>query len=147
MARLLSDTPLVLLVDPQTTTVAQGCGRLIRDPENEVNVQPGSLWELAIKPSVGRLVLDLAKLERTIPPRGFRWLPIRNQHLLAGGRTGNSPLHCDPLIPLAGGQMPQRTAGGCSTADRQLAPTDRLVTVFDPDDPWLRSGEPPGCLP
>ncbi|APD47558.1 type II toxin-antitoxin system VapC family toxin [Synechococcus sp. CS-602] len=129
MARLLLDTHLVLwwIADhPQLPKAAVG---LIRDPENEVHVSQVSLWELAIKASVGRLDVDLAKLERTIPAQGFRWLAIRNQHLLAVAELGTSPVHRDPFDRLLVAQSrsePLRLL----TADRQLAAYGPTVTVF-----------------
>ena len=36
----------------------------------------------AIKSSLGRLRVDLPEVERQVPLQGFRWLPIRNAHLL-----------------------------------------------------------------
>jgi len=52
-------------------------------------------WQRSIKPSVGGLDVDLAKLERTIPAQGFRWLGQSPQPgTLAGlsAELGTSPV-------------------------------------------------------
>ncbi len=58
---------------------------------------PASLWEMAIKVSLGRLSADLARVERSIPQQGFRWLPLRNEHLLAVGALESVDGHRDPF--------------------------------------------------
>lgn len=58
----------------------------VQDPAAEVYVSQASLWEMAIKCSLGRLRVDLPELERQVPRHGFHWLPIRNPHLLTAPR-------------------------------------------------------------
>jgi PIN domain nuclease of toxin-antitoxin system len=62
-----------------------------------VFVSQASLWEMAIKVSIGRLQVDLPELERQLPLQGFRWLPIRNAHLLAAGELESDGVHRDPF--------------------------------------------------
>lgn len=65
---------------------------LVSDPEQDVVISVVSLWEIAIKCSLGKLDLDggvdgvLAKL----PEMGFGMLGIRNEHVAAVARL---PLH------------------------------------------------------
>lgn len=66
-------------------------------PEAVVFVSQASLWEMAIKCSLGRLRVDLPELERQVPRQGFRWLPVRNPHLLAVEELKNFRDHRDPL--------------------------------------------------
>lgn len=56
-----------------------------------------SLWEMAIKVSIGRLQMDLPTLERQVPLQGFCWLPIRNSHLLAVAELEGDGVHRDPF--------------------------------------------------
>lgn len=97
MTRLLLDTHLLiwwLAGDPRLP------GQLVQrvqGPEAEVYVSQASLWEMAIKCSLGRLRVDLPELERKLPSLGFRWLPIRNSHLLAVAELENDGEHCDPF--------------------------------------------------
>jgi PIN domain nuclease of toxin-antitoxin system len=54
---LLLDTRTLLwyaLGDPQLSSTAQG---LILDPANQILISPASYWEIAIKVSIGKLVL------------------------------------------------------------------------------------------
>lgn len=64
------------------------------DDEPEVYVSPASLWEVAIKQSIGKLAgpIDLAEEIRN---SGFRELPITFRHAVA---TSRLPLiHRDPF--------------------------------------------------
>jgi PIN domain nuclease of toxin-antitoxin system len=129
MTRFLLDTHLVLWWLGDHPQLPKTAVDLILDPDHEVHVSQVSLWELAIKCSVGRLEVDLAKLERAIPAQGFRWLPIRNQHLLAVAKLETSPVHRDPFDRLLVAQSrvePLRLL----TADRQLAAYGPTVTVL-----------------
>ena len=78
MTRLLLDTHLLLwwLKDDPRLPVA--VVERVQAPGAEVFVSQASLWEMAIKASIGRLQVDLPELERLVPLQGFRWLPIRN---------------------------------------------------------------------
>ena len=44
----------------------------VKAPEAEAFVSQASLWEMAIKDSIGRLQVDLPELERQVPLQGFR---------------------------------------------------------------------------
>ena len=55
----------------------------LQAPGAEVFVSQVSLWEMEIKVSIGRLQVDLPKLEHQVPLQGFRWLAVSNAHLLA----------------------------------------------------------------
>ena len=59
--------------DPQ---LPQAVVERVQAPEAEVFVGQASLWEMAIKVSIGRLQVDLPELERQVPLQGLRWLPI-----------------------------------------------------------------------
>ena len=72
MTRLLLDTQLLL-------SWLNGDGRLreavierVQAPEAEVFISQASLWELAIKVSIGRLQVDLPNLESQVSLQGFR---------------------------------------------------------------------------
>ncbi|MEA5442359.1 type II toxin-antitoxin system VapC family toxin [Cyanobium gracile] len=83
MARLLLDTQLVLWWLSADPRLPSSVVSLLQDAGQEVFVSQASLWEMAIKTSLGRLSADLAQVERSIPEQGFRWLSLRNEHLLA----------------------------------------------------------------
>ncbi|MGB7565774.1 MAG: type II toxin-antitoxin system VapC family toxin [Prochlorococcaceae cyanobacterium] len=129
MARLLLDTHLVLWWLGDHPQLPKAAVELILNPDNEVHVSQASLWEMAIKRSLGRLEVNLAKLERAIPAQGFRWLPIRNQHLLAVAELETSPVHRDPFDRLLVAQSRVEPLL-LLTADRQLAAYGPTVTVL-----------------
>jgi PIN domain nuclease of toxin-antitoxin system len=83
VTRLLLDTHLLLWWLSGNPQLPQAVVERVQAPEAEVFVSQASLWEMAIKVSIGRLQLDLPELERQVPLQGFRWLPISNAHVLA----------------------------------------------------------------
>ena len=97
MSRLLLDTHLVLWWLSGDARLPQSVVERVQAPEAEVFVIQASLWEMAIKLSIGRLQMDLPQLERQVPLQGFRWLPIRNAHLLAVADLETDGVHRDPF--------------------------------------------------
>ena len=97
MTRLLLDTHLVLWWLNGDPRLPQPVVERVRAPEAEVFVSQASLWEMAIKVSIGRLQVDLPELERQVPLQGFRWLPISNAHLLAVADLETEGVHRDPF--------------------------------------------------
>lgn len=81
--RVLLDTHSFLwfvTADPKLSATAE---RLISESENEVLVSVASVWEIAIKVSLGRLPLS-EPIERFVPDQlrrnGFDILPIETSH-------------------------------------------------------------------
>ncbi len=97
MTRLLLDTHLLLWWLSGDPRLPQQVVERVQAPGAEVFVSQASLWEIAIKLSIGRLQVDLPDLERQVPLQGFRWLPIRNSHLLAVGELESDGVHRDPF--------------------------------------------------
>jgi PIN domain nuclease of toxin-antitoxin system len=97
VSRLLLDTHLVLWWLNGDERLPQTVVERVQEPEAEVFVSQASLWEMALKVSIGRLQVDLPELERQLPLQGFRWLPIRNAHLLAVGELESDGVHRDPF--------------------------------------------------
>ena len=104
MTRLLLDTHLVLWWLNGDARLPQTVVERVQAPEAEVFVSQASLWEMAIKVSIGRLQVDLPELERLVPLQGFRWLPISNAHLLAAADLESDGVHRDPFDRLLVGQ-------------------------------------------
>lgn len=90
---LLLDTHVVLwwlAADPALSDDL----RSLLDSEPEVYVSPTSLWEIAIKQTIGKLP-DVPDLLERVRDSGFRGLPVTHEHALAAGRL---PLiHHDPF--------------------------------------------------
>ena len=97
MTRLLLDTHLVLWWLNGDPRLPQAVVERVQAPEAEVFVSQASLWEMAIKVSIGRLLVDLPELERQVPLQGFRWLPISNAHVLAVADLETDGVHRDPF--------------------------------------------------
>lgn len=92
---LLLDTHILLwcLADDQRLT--PGARDLIRDPENAVFVSAASVWEMAIKRALGRLEIDLARLDNSLEAMGFAQLAITTRH--ACGVSELPAHHNDPF--------------------------------------------------
>ncbi len=97
MTRLLLDTHLVLWWLGGDRRLPPEAVERVQAPETEVFVSQASLWEMAIKCSLGRLRVELPELERQVPSQGFRWLPIRNHHLPAVAELETFTDHRDPF--------------------------------------------------
>ena len=91
--RLLLDTHVVLWWLTDDPTLADEIKDLI-DDEPEVYVSPATVWELAIKQSLGKLPgpVDVAEQVRKAE---LRELPIRHAHAMAA--AGLPPIHRDPF--------------------------------------------------
>lgn len=79
MTRLLVDTHAVLwwlADDPALSSAARDA---IADPANEPLVSAASIWEIAVKRSLGKLDAPDDLLE-TVVHEGFSWLPIGAAH-------------------------------------------------------------------
>jgi PIN domain nuclease of toxin-antitoxin system len=94
---LLLDTHLVLWWLSGDPRLPQPVVERVQAPQAEVFVSQASLWEMAIKVSIGRLQVDLPELERQMALQGFRWLPICNAHLLAVADLETDGVHRDPF--------------------------------------------------
>ncbi|MDZ4218557.1 MAG: type II toxin-antitoxin system VapC family toxin [Methylobacter sp.] len=81
--KLLLDTHLVLWWESNHPRLPKQAVQLIREEADAVFVSRASLWEMAIKLSMGRLRVDLARLSKSIEQGGFEWLDIKHDHLLA----------------------------------------------------------------
>ena len=97
MTRLLLDTHLLLWWLNGDGRLPQAVIERVQAPEAEVFISQASLWEMAIKVSIGRLQVDLQELERQVPLQGFRWLPISNAHLLAVADLESDGVHRDGI--------------------------------------------------
>ena len=130
MTRLLLDTHLLLWWLKGDARLPQAVIERVQAPEAEVFISQASLWELAIKVSIGRLQVDLSKLERQVPLQGFRWLPISNVHLLAVADLESDGVHRDPFDRLLVCQSRVEPML-LLTADSQLKHYGSTVLVLD----------------
>jgi PIN domain nuclease of toxin-antitoxin system len=95
--RLLLDTQLLLWAAGQPERLSKAARKLLDDPRNELVFSAASLWEVAIKSSLGRedFRVEPRLLRRGLLDNGYVELPITSQH--AVNIDGLPPLHKDPF--------------------------------------------------
>ena len=93
--RLLLDTHVLLWWLADDRKLGKTAREIIANPTNDVHVSTASVWEAAIKASLGRLEIELDDLEEAIVRNGFRPLPIGFRHAVTAGRLPS--VHRDPF--------------------------------------------------
>jgi PIN domain nuclease of toxin-antitoxin system len=95
--KLLLDTHLLLWAAGHPDRLPAAARTLIEDPQNEPVFSAASLWEIAIKCSLGRddFQVDARLLRRGLLDNGYQELPITSEHAVAIG--GLPPIHKDPF--------------------------------------------------
>ena len=94
---LLLDTQLLLWWAIEPSRLPAGTASLLADPAQPLVLSVVSLWEVAIKSSLGRddFQVEAAALRLGLLGQGFRELPVRAEHALA---VQHLPLiHRDPF--------------------------------------------------
>ena len=118
--KLLLDTQLLLRAAGQPERLSAGARKLLKDPRNELLFSAASLWEIAIKNTLGRkdLRVEPRLLRRGLLDNGYVELPVTSQH--AVNIDGLPPLHKDPFDRLL---LAQTLTEGITllTGDAQLA--------------------------
>lgn len=87
--RLLLDSQVVLWSLESPERLPTEAVAAITDPANSVDVSVASLWELAIKQSIGKLKVD-GDLRKHLTQQSFSELPVLGEHALA---VRDLPLH------------------------------------------------------
>ena len=94
---LLVDTHLLLWTVGYPEKLSDAARTLLVDPDNHLIFSAASLWEIAIKRSLGRadFQVEPSPLRRGLLEHGWTELMIRSEHAIA---TGYLPaLHKDPF--------------------------------------------------
>jgi PIN domain nuclease of toxin-antitoxin system len=93
--RLLLDTHVLLwwLADDRRLKTSER--QAIADPDAVVYVSAATMWEIAIKKDLGRLVIDEVALEHELETNAIIELPIRWPH--AWATAGLPRHHADPF--------------------------------------------------
>lgn len=126
--KLLLDTHLVIWWEASHPRLPKNILKLVRSEAEAVFVSRASLWEIAIKMSMGRLQMDIAQFIRNIEKGGFEWLDIKNEHLLAVAALPTFDDHRDPFDRLLVAQS-QTEPLVLLTADISLARYGATVRV------------------
>lgn len=96
MARYLADTHLLLWAASAPHRLGEASD-IIGDSGNEVLFSAASIWEIAIKASLGRsdFTVDAADFAAALRANGYTELPVRAAH---AARVATLPaLHADPF--------------------------------------------------
>ena len=95
--KLLLDTHLLLWAADESEQLPATARSLIQDEENELFFSAASLWEIAIKPGLGRedFHVDARVLRRGLLDNGYIELPITSAHAVAIDTL--PPIHKDPF--------------------------------------------------
>lgn len=94
--RLLLDTHLMLWWQTGDSRLS-GEARSAVDAADAVFFSRASLWEIAIKVSLGRLEVDTKSFSQRVTDYGFEWLEIGNEHLIALAALPVDADHRDPF--------------------------------------------------
>ena len=122
--RLLLDTQILLWALAGHRRLPREARRLIDDHESIVSA--ASIWEIAIKVSIGRLEADPAAVRQALDPSGFEELAVTGEH--AARVVQLPPHHRDPFDRLLVAQSLVEQLV-LLTTDSQLAAYGSLVRV------------------
>ncbi len=118
--KLLLDTQLLLWAAGQPEKLSAAAHKLLDDPRNELLFSAASLWEIAIKKTLGRedFRVEPRLLRRGLLDNGYVEIPVTSRH--AVNIDGLPPLHKDPFDRLL---LAQALSEGITllTGDTQLA--------------------------
>ena len=90
--RLLLDTHILLWWVMADRRLSKALANALGSQENDVAVSAASIWEIAIKRTLGRIEIDLDELLSSMNADGFAELPIRIAHTL---KLESLPRHHD----------------------------------------------------
>lgn len=95
--KLLLDTHLALWWLIRAQRVPAEARELVENSVDPVVISRASLWEMAIKISLGKLEIDLSRFIKMAEATGFEWLDIENEHLLSVAGLPLFDDHRDPF--------------------------------------------------
>lgn len=118
--KLLLDTHLLLWAAGQPARLSALARKLLDDPRHELLFSAASLWEIAVKHTLGRkdFRVEPRLLRRGLLDNGYTELPITSQHAVSLDALPN--LHQDPFDRML---LAQASSEGIVlvTSDAQLA--------------------------
>jgi PIN domain nuclease of toxin-antitoxin system len=118
--KLLIDTQLLLWAAGEPRRLSAAARKLLLDPRHELLFSAASLWEIAIKNTLGRndFRVEPRLLRRGLLDNGYAELPVTSQHAVSIDLL--APLHKDPFDRLL---LAQALTEGLTlvTGDAQLA--------------------------
>lgn len=127
--RLLLDTVAFIWLAENDASLSQSARNLIDNPANELFLSAASVWEIAIKYSIGRLHLRVPPEEYISEQRRFHHiesLPIIETDALEVGKLPH--IHRDPFDRLILAQAIVRGMG--------IVTNDRLIQMYSVPVLW-----------
>ena len=118
--KFLLDTHLLLWLAATPQKLSKKARGVIEDPQHELFFSAASIWEVAIKQTLGRkdFIADAHLLRRGLLDNGYHELPILSDHAVAVNSLPD--IHKDPFDRML---IAQATVEGfiLLTADKSLA--------------------------
>lgn len=95
--KLLLDTHLLLWLAATPKKLSKKARTFIENQDNELFFSAASIWEIAIKQTLGRadFIVDARLLRRGLLDNGYSELPILSEHAVAV--NGLPDIHKDPF--------------------------------------------------
>ena len=93
---LLLDSHLILWWMEGSPRLRPPVRAMIDEATGEVFVSHASLWEFAIKASMGKLRMDIGAFQRNVAADGFTWLAIAPKHIATVAALPLFDDHKDP---------------------------------------------------
>lgn len=90
----LLDTHIILWWLTNPKQISAKASKIISDKENNIFISSASLWEMAIKKSIGRLTLPMNIVE-LLQSESFQIIPIGHEEAI--GISDLPPIHQDPF--------------------------------------------------
>jgi PIN domain nuclease of toxin-antitoxin system len=127
--RVLIDTHAFLWWDLDDARLSSRADDVMRDGKNQVLVSAGSIWEVAIKASKGRLALpsDVGTYV-TDRMRRYRWTPLPIEASHAVQAASLPPIHGDPFDRVLVAQAQLESI--------PIVTTDPAITRYDVETIW-----------
>jgi PIN domain nuclease of toxin-antitoxin system len=127
--KLLLDTHALLWILGGDDRLSEGAATAFEDPANEAFVSAVSLWEIAIKLSLGKLELSpdwFPTIQAELENNRIAWLPLRSRHCV--GVTRLPFHHRDPFDRMLVVQA--------TTESMSLVTRDRWFRAYDVSVVW-----------
>lgn len=93
--RLLLDTNILIWAALDSPALPGYARRVLSEPQSELHVSAASVWEIAIKASIGKLVFPVDRMSSVLEEAGCIVLPITAEH--AVGAASLPKHHSDPF--------------------------------------------------
>jgi len=126
--RILLDSHALLWFLEGNTKMPETTIKIIHSPEKEIYVSVASLWEIAIKLSIGKLKFDggIVHFIETVEDNGFLLLNISLEHIKT--ITGLPFIHRDPFDRMLIAQA--------KVEDMAIMTTDTNIVKYEVNSIW-----------